>query len=159
MGDVLSFAELIEALRRGDPQAVAELERLYGRHLRRVVGRKLRQKGVKSLADSVEICQDVWLRILQRPLAAEFATPGDLLAYLETMAENRVRALHRAESSPRRDRRCQDPNLIEEREVLDDEPRMSLTEIKWFSAVQFQARTLPRPAGGYLLFSQSNCSR
>jgi hypothetical protein len=75
MGDVLSFAELIEALRRGDPQAVAELERLYGRHLRRVVGRKLRQMGVKSLADSVEICQDVWLRILQRPLTAAFATP------------------------------------------------------------------------------------
>jgi DNA-directed RNA polymerase specialized sigma24 family protein len=79
--------------------------------------------GVKSLADSVEICQDVWLRMLQRPLTAAFATPGDLLAYLETMAENRVRALHRAESSPRRDRRRHDPNPIEQLDVLVEEPQ------------------------------------
>jgi DNA-directed RNA polymerase specialized sigma24 family protein len=38
------------------------------------------------------------------------------------MAENRVRALHRAESSPRRDRRRHDPNPVEQRELSDDEP-------------------------------------
>ncbi len=123
MSDELSFAELIEALLMGDPQAVAELERLYGDHLRRVARRKLRQLGAQNWADSVEICQSVWLDLLRKPLAAVLGTPDQLLAYLYAMVENKARAFHRTESTLGRDRSRQDPSPIENHGVLDEEPQ------------------------------------
>jgi RNA polymerase sigma-70 factor (ECF subfamily) len=110
---------LLDRIRAGDQQAAADLVRRYEPALRRTVRARLRDRQLRRLVDSTDICQSVLLGFFERLKLGEYTIdePDQLLKLLTVMARNRLinQALH--QQAARRDRRRLAPGPVEKWQV------------------------------------------
>jgi RNA polymerase sigma factor (sigma-70 family) len=84
------FSTLMQCVREGSPDATRELLDRYGPHVLRVVRRKLNRK-LRTKFDSLDFVQDVWASFFTAsPQQLKFDRPEDLIAYLVSLARNKV---------------------------------------------------------------------
>lgn len=89
------FARLMAGLRAGEPAAVAEVARRYGRILKAVVRRHLHPR-LRTRLDSVDVVQDVWASFVALPAdRREFANSRALIAFLKQVARRRTVEVYR----------------------------------------------------------------
>jgi RNA polymerase sigma factor (sigma-70 family) len=93
------FGLLLEACRRREPGAAAELVRRYLPHVRAAVRRRL-VTGMRARFDSVDFAQDVWLSFFRTAVdRADIRDEAGLVAYLSKMAELKVAEEHRHQTT------------------------------------------------------------
>jgi RNA polymerase sigma-70 factor (ECF subfamily) len=87
-----SFRELIQQVRAGDENAAMELVKRYESAIRRAVRFRLSSTGLRSLFDSMDICQSVLASFFTRAAAGQYdvGTPEQLVRLLTTMARNKL---------------------------------------------------------------------
>src|SRR5262249_48228639 len=87
-----SLRTLLERVRAGDQHAATVLVRRFEPALRRAVRLRLRDRQVRRLLDSSDICQGVLLRFFVRHANGpyELDTPEQVLKLLVTLARNQV---------------------------------------------------------------------
>jgi len=84
------FADLMRRVREGSPEAARELAEVYGPHIFRVVRRRL-TKRLRTKFDSSDFVQSVWASFFAvQPATVSFDTPENLIAYLVTIARNKI---------------------------------------------------------------------
>jgi RNA polymerase sigma-70 factor (ECF subfamily) len=107
MSNSLSFAELIELVRRGDQDAATEVVRRYEPAIRLEVRRRLHNPNLYQLLDSLDICQSVLGSFFARAASGEYHLdhPEELLKLLLAMTRHKVADQSRAQRRQRRDRR------------------------------------------------------
>ncbi|MBY0458969.1 MAG: hypothetical protein K2V38_16655, partial [Gemmataceae bacterium] len=99
MADTDDFRTLLEACRRRDPAATAELVRRYLPHVRAAVRRRL-AASMRLRFDSHDFAQDVWLSFFRAALdRQELADEGGLIAYLSQMARLKVAEEYRHQTT------------------------------------------------------------
>jgi RNA polymerase sigma-70 factor (ECF subfamily) len=83
---------LLDRIRAGDQQAATELVRRCEPTLRRAVRLRLRNRQLRRLLDSSDICQAVLLRFFVRVATGRYdlGTPEQVLKLLATMARTQV---------------------------------------------------------------------
>lgn len=85
-----SFQDLMKRVSSGDPGAAEELISLYGDAVMRVIRTRLHRLLRRQL-DSDDVGQIVWASFFaHRSLYARFESPEQLLAFLRSMAANKV---------------------------------------------------------------------
>ena len=116
-----SFGDLIQQVRAGHQDAAAELVRRYESAIRRAVRFRLYNPRLRSLLDSVDICQSVLASFFVRTAAGQYDvdTPEQLVRLLTTMARNKL-ATHARKKHVNAVRRLDD--LAEAREPQSTEP-------------------------------------
>ena len=84
------FQVLLQRVCDGSEEAAWELVEKYGDHIRRAVRRSLDAR-LRSKFDSLDFVQLVWSSFFRaRGRAQRFNHPGELVAFLRTMARNKV---------------------------------------------------------------------
>ncbi len=84
------FQILLQRVCDGSEEAAWELVAKYGDHIRRAVRRSLDAR-LRSKFDSLDFVQLVWSSFFRaRGQAQRFNHPGELVAFLRTMARNKV---------------------------------------------------------------------
>lgn len=84
------FERLMSLAGAGDDEAIKVLVERYGKHVKRAVRRILPHR-LRSLYDSDDFGQAVWKSFLvDRVTMAEINDPAHLIAYLATLARNKV---------------------------------------------------------------------
>lgn len=132
MADV-GFAELIERIRSGDDEAVAELIARFGPEVRAMVRARLPAK-IRGQFDSMDFAQDVWsvafVNCRDRPEA--FDDSGHLMSFLAAVVRNKVGHEHRRLTRTLKyDVRREEPLYVERnghaspRDVVADDPTPS----------------------------------
>jgi RNA polymerase sigma-70 factor (ECF subfamily) len=148
MSDETSFRSLLDRVRAGDEQAAEELIRLYLRPIRLVVRKRLRDPALRTLLESMDICQSILGGFFVRMALGQFdlQTPEDLRKLLVTMAENKIRNHKRRLEAARRDyRRTHGPDpagpefvdptpspgrIVANKELLQEVRRRLSTEVR-----------------------------
>jgi RNA polymerase sigma-70 factor (ECF subfamily) len=142
---------LLDRIRAGDQQAASELVRRYEPVLRRAVRLRLRDRQLRRLLDSSDICQVVFLRFFVRVATGQYDldTPEQVLKLLATMARHQVinDALH--EQAAKRDCRRLVGAPAEEREAAA--PGSSPSQHVAAAELLEKARHLLGPGEWYLL--------
>ena len=87
-----TFRALITRIRAGDQRAAAELVQRYEPAIRRVIRLWLRDRRLRRVLDSTDICQSVLLNFFTGIAAGRyvFDTPEQMLRLLAVMARNQV---------------------------------------------------------------------
>jgi RNA polymerase sigma-70 factor (ECF subfamily) len=115
------FQILLSRVRSGDQQAAMELVRRYEPALRRTIRARLRDRQLRRLLDSTDICQSVLFDLFGQLTTGQYAvsTPEELLKLLAVMARNHLinQALH--QQARRRDHRRLAADPVEEWPVAD----------------------------------------
>jgi RNA polymerase sigma-70 factor (ECF subfamily) len=89
-GQQEDFAALVQRVQGGSEDAARELIARYGPHIIRIVRRKL-SKQLRSKFDSVDFVQSVWASVFaNRDLLAQLEGPEQMIAFLVTLARNKV---------------------------------------------------------------------
>ncbi len=84
------FAELMERVHDGSQDAAWQLLEKYGPHVKRYVRRSLNQE-MRSRFDSLDFAQVVWASFFREPERfRRLESPTALLAYLASLARNKV---------------------------------------------------------------------
>jgi RNA polymerase sigma factor (sigma-70 family) len=109
-----SFAEFVRRLRVGDEQAAAELVARFEPAIRRTVRVGLRDRRLRRLIESLDICQSVFASFLVRTAHGQYQVdnPDQLLRLLATIARHKLANLANREQAQRRDRRRIDPGAV-----------------------------------------------
>jgi RNA polymerase sigma-70 factor (ECF subfamily) len=99
--------ELVRRAQAGDAAAAAELVRRYEPHIRLEVRLRLRDRRLRRVFDSVDICQSVLLSFFLRVATGQCDVdrPQDLLRLLIGMARNKLAMAVRHHRRRRRDHR------------------------------------------------------
>ncbi|HZL88162.1 MAG TPA: RNA polymerase sigma factor [Pirellulaceae bacterium] len=85
-----TFSQLMNRLGQGSQDAAWELIEVYGPHVQRYVRRTL-TSDLRSKFDSIDFAQIVWASFFREPQRIrQLTTPQQLLAYLASMARNKV---------------------------------------------------------------------
>ena len=84
------FREVVERLRSGDQEAVAEIWNEFGDGLRRRARTRLRQFGIIGQTESMDICNAVLLELVRKS-DFEIRSPAHLLQYVRRAIDNQVR--------------------------------------------------------------------
>jgi RNA polymerase sigma-70 factor (ECF subfamily) len=105
MSDLTSFAEFLRRIRAGDARAAEELVRQYESTIRLAVRVRLTDPALKRRLDSVDVCQSVLASFFVRAAAGQYdlAEPGQLVALLVRMAQNKLAGQARFHRRRRRD--------------------------------------------------------
>jgi RNA polymerase sigma factor (sigma-70 family) len=105
MSEPDSFAELVQRVRAGDPDAATDLVRRYEPAIRRVVRVRLGGGRLTALFDSMDVCQSVLGSFFLRAAAGQYAieTPEDLLKLLTAMTRNKLAFQVRKQRAQKRD--------------------------------------------------------
>jgi RNA polymerase sigma-70 factor (ECF subfamily) len=111
MADTNEVADLVRRLRAGDPQAAEELVRQYEAVIRVEVRVRLRDRRLRRLFDSLDICQSVLGSFLVRAAGGQYDLdqPGQLVRVLVAIARKKVAYHARKERAQRRDFRRREP--------------------------------------------------
>ena len=114
-----SFLDLIRRVRAGDPSAAVELVQRYEPAVRRVVRLQLRDRRLRRILDSTDICQSVLASFFLRAAAGQYDIdrPAQLLRLLAVMARNKLASQARVGYVTRRER-----TLLGAEEVWTDRP-------------------------------------
>lgn len=84
------FHTLMQQVLTGSEEAAQELFRDYEPYLLKVIRRRL-DKRMRSKFDSLDFAQDVWASFFaELPEKRSFASPEELVAFLTTLARNKV---------------------------------------------------------------------
>jgi RNA polymerase sigma factor (sigma-70 family) len=96
MADTLGdFLDLMRRVQEGEERAAQELYECYGRHILRVIRRRLRQP-LRSRFDSTDFAQAVWTSFFaDATRSCHFDSPQALVGYLEKMAYHKVTTAYR----------------------------------------------------------------
>ena len=90
MSETVEFGELMQQVREGSDDAIRQLLSDYGDDVLRVIRRKL-MKRLRTQYDSDDFYQAVWGSFFaRRELLSQFDSPGQLVAFLRSMAGNKV---------------------------------------------------------------------
>jgi RNA polymerase sigma-70 factor (ECF subfamily) len=102
-----SFAELIQRVRAGDPEAALILVRRYEPAIRRAVRIRLGDRRLGRVLDSMDICQSVLASFFVRAAMGQYElhNPQQLLQLLATMARHKLADQVDRERAGRRDNR------------------------------------------------------
>jgi RNA polymerase sigma-70 factor (ECF subfamily) len=121
MAEEMLFQDLLNRVRSGDQQAAAELVRRYEPALRRTIRARLRNRQLRRLLDSTDICQSVLFDFFGRVNAGAYAlsTPEELLKLLAVMARNHLINQALRQQAKRRDHRRLAPGSVEKWQMLD----------------------------------------
>jgi RNA polymerase sigma factor (sigma-70 family) len=85
-----SFRDLLEEVRSGSQDAAWELVDTYGPHVHRYV-RRFMHRGLRAKFDSLDFVQIMWASLFREPgKLSTFDQPQELIAYLVTLAKNKV---------------------------------------------------------------------
>lgn len=100
-----NFVELLNGVRRGDPDAACELVRQYELDIRIAVRTRLSDPALRQQFDSLDICQSVLASFFLRTAAGQYDLdePGQLVALLTRMAQNKLAMHSRNHYRQRRD--------------------------------------------------------
>lgn len=100
-----SFIELLGRVRRGDPDAAYELVRTYELDIRIAIRTRLSDPALRRQFDSMDICQSVLASFFLRAAAGQYDLdgPGQLVALLTRMAQNKLAMHSRSHYRQRRD--------------------------------------------------------
>jgi RNA polymerase sigma factor (sigma-70 family) len=99
MPDHDDFRSLLDACRRRESGAAAELVHRYLPHVQAAVRRRL-AVGMRARFDSVDFAQDVWLSFFRAAIdRADIADEASLIAYLSQMARLKVAEEHRHQTA------------------------------------------------------------
>ncbi len=107
MSDSDTFGEFMQRVRGGDAQAAEELVRRYEATIRLAVRARLTDPALKRQFDSVDVCQSVLLSFFVRAGNGQYdlTEPGQLVALLVRMAQNKLAGRARFHQRQRRDAR------------------------------------------------------
>ncbi len=105
MDEGTSFLELIRKVRAADPSAAVELVRRYEPAIRRVVRLQMRDPRLRSILDSMDVCQSVLASFFLRAATGQYDLnqPAQLLRLLAVMARNKVASQARTSDVTRRE--------------------------------------------------------
>jgi RNA polymerase sigma-70 factor (ECF subfamily) len=85
-----SFRSLLEEVRTGSQDAAWELVETYGPHVHRYV-RRVMHRSLRSKFDSLDFVQLMWASLFREPgKLTKFEQPDEFIAYLVTLAKNKV---------------------------------------------------------------------
>lgn len=88
--ELKEFQDFVERAQRGSDRAARELFEQFGPHIIRVVRRKLDKK-LRPKFDSADFMQSVWAAFFaDREKKLTFESPAALLAFLTSLARNKV---------------------------------------------------------------------
>lgn len=92
METVPPFQQLIQRLRRGDPEAAREIVTSYENEVRRAIRVRLTDPRLRRTLDSMDICQSVLANFFVRAGKGQFdlTTPEQLIGLLVKMAHNKL---------------------------------------------------------------------
>jgi RNA polymerase sigma-70 factor (ECF subfamily) len=107
MSPELSFADLIRRVRAGDQEAATELVKRYEPTIRRAVHFRLVDNRLRTMLDSMDICQSVLASFFVRVASGQYDLdqPEQLLNLLVAMARNKVASAARKQGADCRDYR------------------------------------------------------
>lgn len=111
---------MLQGVRRGDADSIAQLVRVYEPFIRRTVRYRLSRVSLRAVADSVDVCQSVLGSLLIRLTAGQYElhSDEDLRKLLTSMAGHKFMSLQRRELSEKRDRRLT-VSLDDTTEIVD----------------------------------------
>ena len=113
------FLALMERARTGSAEAARALTERYEPHLLRAVRRRL-NKRLRPKFDSLDFVQEVWASFFAGlNLFRSFGSPAELVAFLATLARNKVAAVVRQRLQGRKDNVNRERRL---RETFADDP-------------------------------------
>jgi RNA polymerase sigma-70 factor (ECF subfamily) len=92
MPEDFAFHDLIRRVRAGDADAASDLVRLYEPEVRRTIRIRLRDRRLRRVLDSVDVCQSVLASFFARAALGQFDldSPDQLVRLLATMARNKL---------------------------------------------------------------------
>jgi RNA polymerase sigma factor (sigma-70 family) len=127
MVDAEAFASLIQRIRAGDGDAAAELVQQYEAAIRLEVRLRLRDPGLRSRFDSMDVCQSVLASFFVRAAAGQYELeePEQLRHLLVAIALNKLNAQIRRHRAQRRDSRKAGPLDAAECTLAAPDPRPS----------------------------------
>ena len=98
------FTDLLRRVRNGDQDAATELVTRYEAAIRRAIRVRLVDTRLKSMIDSMDICQSVMGSFFYRAALGQFELekPEDLVRLLVTMARNKLADQARRAATDRR---------------------------------------------------------
>jgi RNA polymerase sigma factor (sigma-70 family) len=115
-----AFRALLARVQTGDQQAATELVRQYEPALRRVVRLSLRDRRLRRLFDSSDVCQGVLLHffVYFKTAPHAFSAPDQVLKLLATMARNHLVNQALYQQALRRDHRRVLAECVEKCDVV-----------------------------------------
>ena len=128
--EATEFAGLMQRVERGEQQAAWELLEAYGSHLQRYVRRSLSRE-MRTRFDSIDFVQVVWASFFREPeKLRRITSPAELMAYLATLARNKVvtevrREVHTQKRDMRREIRLDAVHDKDQRELASRDPTPS----------------------------------
>ena len=127
MIDSTTFADYLRRIRGGDEQAAADLVRQYEPFIRREVRFRLRDRRLRRVLDSLDICQSVLASFFVRAAAGQYdlERPEHLLQLLVGITRNKVAFHTRQQQRQRRDPRriaADSPQQLERAVSADPTP-------------------------------------
>jgi RNA polymerase sigma factor (sigma-70 family) len=128
MAEQDTFEQFIRRVRAGDERAAEKLVRQYEPLIRREVRKRLEDRRLGQLFDSMDICQSVLASFFARTAAGQFDLdqPDQLLKLLVTMVRNKLASAARAQHRQCRDnRRVAAVNKDQLANLADDTPTPS----------------------------------
>ena len=101
------FFDQLRSIRAGEPRAVELFVATYEPFIRRTIRHRLGRAALRSVADSIDVCQSVFGSFLIRMAAGEYELKSerDLQRLLVAITQNKFMALQRREMAEKRDRR------------------------------------------------------
>jgi RNA polymerase sigma-70 factor (ECF subfamily) len=92
MSEETSFESLVARLRRGDPEAAAELVRRYEPAIRAAIRGRMADTRLRRLFDSMDVCQTVLASFFARVALGQYElnSADDLVKLLVAMARNKL---------------------------------------------------------------------
>lgn len=107
MSDATQFRDLIRRVRERDEDAARELTMKYESVIRRVVRIHLRDRRLRQVVDSMDVCQSVLASFFVRTVMGQYEleSPEHLIKLLTTITRNKVANQVYRHQAQRRDRR------------------------------------------------------
>src|SRR3954470_16740443 len=145
------FAELMDQVHEGSQDAAWQLLEKYGPYLKRYIRRSLKQE-MRSKFDSLDFAQVVWASFFREPdRLRRLDSPHALLAYLASLARNKVVGVRRHLTSvkPDIDREIAFDDLEEDIEIRLPHPdptpsAVAVAHERWHQLIDNQPESVRR---------------